>query len=119
LLERGAEVNLQSECGRTALFFAAHSGNASIAKLLLEKGAQPDIKDEWRHNTKQSHEVWEERCGAHTGRVDVSLERKGSRGREDFRQGIFDGGKLIQFLAGWCGTCTSCYVALYVWRKWS
>src|SRR5437016_234177 len=41
LLREGADVNGREGDGMTALHWAADSGNAELARLLLEKGAQP------------------------------------------------------------------------------
>ncbi len=46
LIDAGADVNAASPTGRTALHAAAtSSGNAATVRLLLEKGAKPDAKD--------------------------------------------------------------------------
>jgi uncharacterized protein (TIGR02145 family) len=45
LLNKGANVNLQSNNGWTALIIASEGGNAEIVKLLLDHGANPDIKN--------------------------------------------------------------------------
>ncbi|MFN7924253.1 MAG: ankyrin repeat domain-containing protein [Bryobacteraceae bacterium] len=46
LIAAGADVNAQSKFGRTALMAAAGvAGNASTVKLLLEKGAKVDVRD--------------------------------------------------------------------------
>ena len=39
LLSRGAELDRRTNCGATALHFAAESGHESIVRLLLERGA--------------------------------------------------------------------------------
>lgn len=45
LLEGGAKVNEQDDCGETALHHAARWGRADEAKLLCERGADPNAKD--------------------------------------------------------------------------
>src|SRR5215468_6932718 len=46
LLERGAEVNIQSKQGRTPLMVAAAcAGNAEIVRLMLSKGADAKARD--------------------------------------------------------------------------
>jgi ankyrin repeat protein len=39
LIEKGADVNVESEASESPLFYAARSGHADIVKLLLENGA--------------------------------------------------------------------------------
>lgn len=43
LLELGADINSQSNAGKTALFRAAEYGHAKLIRLLLSKGADPYI----------------------------------------------------------------------------
>lgn len=45
LLSRGAAVDTQSKNGQTALVIAVGKNNATIAGLLLEAGADPDLSD--------------------------------------------------------------------------
>ena len=45
LIEKGADVNLKSKNGWTALHAAAFKGPAEIVKLLIEKGADANTKD--------------------------------------------------------------------------
>jgi ankyrin repeat protein len=44
LLDAGADVNGQGEGGFTALHSAAQSGDEELARLLLERGANPSIE---------------------------------------------------------------------------
>ena len=46
LVDAGAEVNRQCEHGRTALHMAAAWGHLDLVKFLLEKSADPSIRDE-------------------------------------------------------------------------
>ncbi len=45
LLDQGTDVNSKSAYGSTALFFAADRGNTQMVALLLERGANPNVKD--------------------------------------------------------------------------
>ena len=45
LLDSGAQVDTKTATGATALFAAASRGHCQIVNLLLEKGADPGIKD--------------------------------------------------------------------------
>jgi uncharacterized protein len=46
LIAGGADVNALGEDGNTALHWAARNGNMDMAKLLLEHGAQTDIRED-------------------------------------------------------------------------
>lgn len=43
ILEKGVSINSQDELNRTALFFAAQQGHTDLVKLLLDRGADPNI----------------------------------------------------------------------------
>jgi outer membrane protein assembly factor BamB len=45
LIEEGVDVNAKTRYGATALFFAADKAQLGVATLLLEKGADPNVKD--------------------------------------------------------------------------
>ena len=54
LLDAGADVNVQcKEYGRTPLFYAEWEGAPSIARLLLERGADPSLPDKWGRTPSQ------------------------------------------------------------------
>jgi ankyrin repeat protein len=44
LLDEGAVVNWTNECGCAALYYACFKGHVRVVKLLLDRGAQMDIK---------------------------------------------------------------------------
>ena len=50
-IEKGANVNFKTDYGQTALFFACDRGNIELVKLLLEKGADPNVKDTFYNAT--------------------------------------------------------------------
>jgi uncharacterized protein len=45
LIEAGADVNIQSKDGQTALVVVVGEGDAEIVEILFKAGADPDIKD--------------------------------------------------------------------------
>lgn len=45
LLDKGADVDAKSPYGATPLFFACDRGNDVVVKILLEKGANPNVQD--------------------------------------------------------------------------
>jgi hypothetical protein len=45
LIAEGVDVNARTRYGATALFFAADKAQLGVATLLLEKGADPNVKD--------------------------------------------------------------------------
>jgi len=45
LLDNGAQINTKTATGATALFAAASRGHCQVVNLLLEKGADPMIRD--------------------------------------------------------------------------
>ena len=45
LLEKGQDVNILDEQGRTALMYAAFNGHSAIIKKLLEKNASVNLRD--------------------------------------------------------------------------
>lgn len=47
ILSGNIDLNAQDKNGYTALHFAAQYKNADIARLLIEKGAKPDLVDGW------------------------------------------------------------------------
>ena len=49
LLRRGADINEIQSCGSTALHAAAYYGHEHVVRLLLEYGAQTDIKNTWQN----------------------------------------------------------------------
>lgn len=46
-LQRGAQINEQSNKGKTALMFAASEGHAELVRLLIERGAEVDVADNY------------------------------------------------------------------------
>jgi len=50
LLDAGAEINQQDERGRTAAMAATYARQTAAARLLFERGADPDIQDDIFNN---------------------------------------------------------------------
>eukprot|EP00465_Bigelowiella_longifila_P012929 CAMPEP_0185259294 /NCGR_PEP_ID=MMETSP1359-20130426/8088_1 /TAXON_ID=552665 /ORGANISM="Bigelowiella longifila, Strain CCMP242" /LENGTH=317 /DNA_ID=CAMNT_0027845147 /DNA_START=141 /DNA_END=1094 /DNA_ORIENTATION=+ len=51
LLENGANVNARTEDGSTALALAAYNGDLEMVKMLIERGADPSVKNQQGFNT--------------------------------------------------------------------
>lgn len=64
LLDQGTDVNAKSEYGATALSFASDKGHTEVVKLLLERGADPNVEDTFYGSTPL---VW----AVYNGRVEV------------------------------------------------
>ncbi|TSK58030.1 Ankyrin repeat domain-containing protein 63 [Bagarius yarrelli] len=47
LLQKGANVNQQDECGRTALSYACEKGYLDAVKVLVKNNADPEMVDTW------------------------------------------------------------------------
>eukprot|EP00092_Neocalanus_flemingeri_P015013 GFUD01016215.1.p1 GENE.GFUD01016215.1~~GFUD01016215.1.p1 ORF type:complete len:1587 (-),score=281.46 GFUD01016215.1:23-4294(-) len=46
VIRAGADVNLRGYNGKTALHFAAHTGNPAVVETLVNAGADPNIRDD-------------------------------------------------------------------------
>jgi len=57
LLELGIDPNVQAETGRVALHGAGHKGATEVARLLVEAGAQMDIRDYGNTDNRGSAEL--------------------------------------------------------------
>ena len=66
-LERGAQVDLQDNNGRSSLMWASNEGQTEVVKLLLERGARVDLQD---------NDGWSSlMCTKQTEVVELLLER--------------------------------------------
>ena len=45
LLDRGADINVKDNDGRTALITAASGGMTDVVRVLLQRGADMDVED--------------------------------------------------------------------------
>jgi ankyrin repeat protein len=53
-LDKGTDVNARTQYGATALSYASDKGHVEVVKLLLERGADPDVKDTFYGATPMS-----------------------------------------------------------------
>lgn len=53
-LDKGTDVNAKTQYGATALAYACDKGHVEVVKLLLERGANPDVKDTFYGATPMS-----------------------------------------------------------------
>jgi ankyrin repeat protein len=51
LLDRGADPNARAAGGETPLHYAARFGDVSLARLLLDRGAEPRLTDSQHQGT--------------------------------------------------------------------
>ena len=64
IIEHGANVNAVNSIGLTPLWFACSDGQEQLVKILLEKGADPNIAD--KNNDNSLHAVMYGQCSAGT-----------------------------------------------------
>jgi outer membrane protein assembly factor BamB/ankyrin repeat protein len=62
-LDKGMDVNVRNHYGCTALTFAADKGNQEAVDLLLEKGADPNLKDSFYGDTPLGWAIYKKRSG--------------------------------------------------------
>ncbi|MBB6217152.1 ankyrin repeat protein [Anaerosolibacter carboniphilus] len=79
-IANGADINARDKDGRTPLLIAVHYGNIDIVKLLIDKGADPSIKETFQGNTPL-HEAafWDQpvefaKIIVETGKADVNAK---------------------------------------------
>src|SRR5688572_1391149 len=53
-LDKGTDVNAKTQYGATALAYACDKGHVEVVKLLLERGADPDVRDSFYNATPMS-----------------------------------------------------------------
>ena len=78
LLDKGVDVNTKFRYGATALSYAADKGHLEVVKLLLERKADPNVKDTFYGATPI---IWAAQKG-HAKIVEALLER-GAEGKDD------------------------------------
>ncbi len=88
MLDKGADVNAKFRYGATALFKAAERGHTEVVKLLIERGADVNVKDTFYGATAL---YWAMQKG-HTGVVRAIL----AKSAEDAGDVLLDGRALGQ-----------------------
>ena len=83
----GVDVNSKTDYGATALLFACDRGNEPIVKLLLEAGADPNIKDSFYNATPLT---WAIQNGHQE--IAVLLFNQGGEGADQFLLSAIEGG---------------------------
>ncbi len=78
LLEAGTDANSKGRYDVTALFFACDRGNVEVVRLLLDNGAEMNVKDTFYGATPLGWAAFNERAAV----VELMLER-GAEGAED------------------------------------
>ena len=102
LLDKGADVNTKTRYDSTPLFFACDRGHLEVARLLIERGANLDVHDNFYNASALSWAVSKK----HDAVVELLIE-KGSdpadalrgaiqNGDKKLFQLVFDKGKLSQ-----------------------
>ena len=77
-IEAGIDVDVKTEYGATALFFACDRGHQEMVDYLLSQGADPNAKDTFYKATPLT---WAQSKGNHD--IVVSLLKKGGKGADD------------------------------------
>lgn len=86
-LDKGVDVNTKTRYGATALSYACDKGHVEVVKLLLERGADPDVRDTFYRATPMS---WAAPKG-YTEIVRLLLD-KGSKEKGQALMAAADGG---------------------------
>jgi hypothetical protein len=73
LLDQGAVLDARDELGRTALMLAVIQNRPDVVRLLLDRGADPNVADNSGHSPLQQAKQ------AHLGEMAAMLERAGAR----------------------------------------
>ena len=101
LLALGADANAQDGSGRIPLVYAASNGQTDIVQVLLAKGVDVDIKDDYHGNTALMQAVW----GRHAATAETllasgaAINAKDRRGRTALMDAAAQGSTdLVQIL---------------------
>lgn len=96
LLDEGVDVNTKFRYGATALFYACDHGHLEVVKVLLDKGADPTIKDTFYGFTPLMLAVnpAQKRKPEHT-EIAKLLIAKGAPGKDVALSGAIDNGDVV------------------------
>jgi len=78
-LDKGMDVNVKNHYGCTALSFAADKGNQEAVDLLLENGADPNLKDSFYGETPLGWAIYKK----NTGIIKSMINHEGDMKNED------------------------------------
>jgi outer membrane protein assembly factor BamB len=100
-IESGIDVDVKTEYGATALFYACDRGNAQVVEYLLKNGASVDIKDSFYNATpltwamsKGHDEIVVLLAGAKGADIDSILKQAVQSRREKLVESILETGKV-------------------------
>ena len=103
LLEKGAALEAKTSYGQTPLYLAAMNGHEDVVKLLLEKGANTDVRDTFYKASilgfvmqRKHYAVAKMLIAKGNGSVDEMLSGAAGSGNGELVQAVLDKGRPSQ-----------------------